>query len=71
MPSIQDKGLIRFKVVKAKSQKTNPATAAQKDQFEARQSVNTMDSSFQDIDIENIRDPQMQVVFQGMAQSTK
>lgn len=67
MPS-QEQGVIKFKVLKAKSQKTNTASAREDG---GRTSINTMDSSFNEVDIEAINDPQIQVVYQGMAQATK
>ena len=67
MPS-QEQGVIKFKVLKAKSQKTNNASAREDG---GRTSINTMDSSFNEVDIEAINDPQIQVVYQGMAQATK
>ena len=53
MPS-QEQGVIKFKVLKAKSQKTN-AAAAKEDG--GRTSINTMDSSFNEVDIEAINNP--------------
>ena len=56
MPS-QEQGVIKFKVLKAKSQKTNPNSV--REDPGARTSINTMDSSFNDVDIEAINNPQI------------
>ena len=53
MPS-QEQRVIKFKVMKAKSQKTNTASARDDG---VRTSINTMDSSFNEVDIEAINDP--------------
>jgi hypothetical protein len=59
-----EQGVIKFKVLKAKSQKANVAQASARNDFDGRASVNTMeDSGHLDVDIENISDPQIQVVY--------
>jgi hypothetical protein len=65
----KEQGVIKFKVLKAKSQKSNPQP--RRDELEFRNSVNTMESSFHEVDIESINDPQIQVVYQNMAAATK